>query len=223
MYGYTENTSYISKGSLNEKLIHVTVMVSNASEVTAIIDNSLVFLTLEELKSHNMDTQAHQDIRENINVIKEIISNIDISWEGINGKPTTFPPASHTHDELYYTEREMDTKLNGIDSTINTQAGSINNNITASKNEIISAISSGPKSPIKSIQRFFGNAGSVASSGSYYVTMNHVDTSKAFINVISDCPLYIYISSSTSVRLQNIQSSTSYTGVRYNFEVIEFY
>ena len=42
MYGYTENTSYISKDSLNEKLIHVTVMVSNAVQITATINDSLV-------------------------------------------------------------------------------------------------------------------------------------------------------------------------------------
>ncbi len=107
MYGYTENTSYISKDSLNEKLIHVTVMVSSASEVTAVIDNSLVYLTLEELKSHNMDIKAHEDIRKNIELIKETISNIDVSWEGITGKPVTFPPASHQHDERYYTTAQV--------------------------------------------------------------------------------------------------------------------
>lgn len=103
MYGYTENTSYISKGSLNEKLIHVTVMVSNASEVTAVIDDSLVYLTLDALNEHDIDELAHRDIREKVNTLENQLGDIDVSWEGINGKPTTFPPTNHNHDERYYT------------------------------------------------------------------------------------------------------------------------
>ena len=32
-------------------------------------------------------------------------------WTGITGKPSTYPPDSHDHDDLYYTETEVDTKL----------------------------------------------------------------------------------------------------------------
>lgn len=34
-------------------------------------------------------------------------------WDGITGKPGTFTPSTHNHDDRYYTESEMDTKLNG--------------------------------------------------------------------------------------------------------------
>lgn len=34
-----------------------------------------------------------------------------VPWSGVTGKPTSFTPASHTHDDRYYTESEMDTKL----------------------------------------------------------------------------------------------------------------
>lgn len=33
------------------------------------------------------------------------------TWNEVSGKPTTFPPSTHNHDERYYTETEMDTKL----------------------------------------------------------------------------------------------------------------
>lgn len=33
-------------------------------------------------------------------------------WASITGKPSTFPPETHTHDDRYYTESEMDGKLN---------------------------------------------------------------------------------------------------------------
>ena len=35
------------------------------------------------------------------------------SWDSVTGKPTTFAPSSHNHDDRYYTESEMDTKLSG--------------------------------------------------------------------------------------------------------------
>ena len=38
-------------------------------------------------------------------------------WSGITGKPTTYPPSTHTHDDRYYTESEIDNKLNGKANT----------------------------------------------------------------------------------------------------------
>ncbi len=84
MYGYTENTSYISKDSLNEKLIHVTVMVSNAAEITATIDDSLVYLTAESLTEHNIDSYAHEDIREKIILLTDQLNNMEVKVENIN-------------------------------------------------------------------------------------------------------------------------------------------
>ena len=38
------------------------------------------------------------------------------AWDtDISGKPSTFPPSSHNHDERYYTESEVDTKLSARD------------------------------------------------------------------------------------------------------------
>lgn len=36
-----------------------------------------------------------------------------VSWGNVSGKPSTFPPTSHTHDERYYTEAETNNLLNG--------------------------------------------------------------------------------------------------------------
>ena len=84
MYGYTENTSYISRDSLNEKLIHVTVMVSNAAQITATIDDSLVYLTAESLIEHNIDSYSHEDIREKIIMLTEQLVNMEVKVENIN-------------------------------------------------------------------------------------------------------------------------------------------
>lgn len=40
-----------------------------------------------------------------------IISNI--TWGNVTGKPSTYPPEGHTHDDRYYTESEVDSKLSG--------------------------------------------------------------------------------------------------------------
>jgi hypothetical protein len=34
-----------------------------------------------------------------------------VAWGNVSGKPTTFSPSAHTHDDRYYTESEVDTKL----------------------------------------------------------------------------------------------------------------
>ena len=46
-----------------------------------------------------------------------IISNI--TWGNVTGKPTTFPPENHSHDDRYFTETEINTKLAGkADKTV---------------------------------------------------------------------------------------------------------
>lgn len=40
-----------------------------------------------------------------------------VPWSGISGKPATFPATTHTHDDRYYTEAEINTKLVGKAST----------------------------------------------------------------------------------------------------------
>lgn len=42
------------------------------------------------------------------------------TWDNLSGKPSTFPPSTHNHDDRYYTENEMDTKLSGKSNTNHT-------------------------------------------------------------------------------------------------------
>lgn len=39
-------------------------------------------------------------------------SNFSGSYDNLTNKPTTFPPSEHNHDDRYYTESEIDEKLN---------------------------------------------------------------------------------------------------------------
>lgn len=64
-----------------------------------------------------------------------------LAWGDITGKPSTFTPATHTHDDRYYTETEMNAKLDTKANTSHSHnyagstspGGSANSAVTASK------------------------------------------------------------------------------------------
>lgn len=61
-----------------------------------------------------------------------------VPWSGVTGKPSTFAPSAHTHDDRYYTESEINSKLDGKSNTGHTHSqyltshqdisGKVNNN-----------------------------------------------------------------------------------------------
>ena len=44
-------------------------------------------------------------------------SATSVPWSGVTGKPSTFAPSAHTHDDRYYTESEINSKLDGKSNT----------------------------------------------------------------------------------------------------------
>ncbi len=48
------------------------------------------------------------------------------AWGAITGKPSTFTPSSHTHDDRYYTESEVNTRINNVKIKRKTVTKSIN-------------------------------------------------------------------------------------------------
>lgn len=37
-----------------------------------------------------------------------------VAWGNVSGKPGTYPPSGHNHDDRYYTETEINTKINNL-------------------------------------------------------------------------------------------------------------
>lgn len=47
-----------------------------------------------------------------------------VPWSGVSGKPSTFTPSAHTHDDRYYTESEINSKLSGKANSSHTHSKS---------------------------------------------------------------------------------------------------
>lgn len=69
----------------------------------------------EGLYKVTVDALGH--VTKAVGVTKADITGLGIpgqdthDWASITGKPTSYPPSGHTHDDRYYTESEMDAKL----------------------------------------------------------------------------------------------------------------
>ena len=52
-----------------------------------------------------------------INISGNAASASSVAWGNVSGKPSTYTPSSHTHDDRYYTESEINSKLSGKSDT----------------------------------------------------------------------------------------------------------
>ena len=43
-----------------------------------------------------------------------------VPWSGVTGKPSSFTPSSHNHDDRYFTEAEINSKITAINKRIPT-------------------------------------------------------------------------------------------------------
>lgn len=67
------------------------------------------------------------------------------TWGGITGKPTSFPPINHNHNDLYYTETEINNLLNGKQNVSDTGLNTTVKTIVGAINELKAKIDASPK------------------------------------------------------------------------------
>lgn len=63
----------------------------------------------------------------------------NLTWGEITGKPSTFTPSSHIHDDRYYTESEMNSKLNGKANSNHTHSQYYDSGISRTANMVLAA------------------------------------------------------------------------------------
>lgn len=187
------------------------------------------------LSSHNSSQQAHPFLAEQIKIcdgkieeVKQELANIDVSWEGITSKPTTFPPSGHSHSYSELTGKPTSfppsshvhtiSDVTGLQGALDGKAPTHTHpyapashthtiaNVTGLQGEIDSlkqSVSSGKNAIASAI-----TAKGVAASGS--------DTHATLANKIGQIPSVKLVSTTT------IQSVASWSGSRTNFNGITF-
>lgn len=201
MYSYTDKTSYISKDALNEKLIQVTVMVSNVAEVTALVDDSLIYLTADSLVEHNMDSNSHEDIREQVVLLKEDMNEMGVQITNLS------------------------SQTSGLNGAITSQTETLKECVTTAKNEVLTSISNIPTGSVKKVSFYKGKISRIDPDRAFSVVISSVDLAKSSLNLIN-CSAELavpYLGESNVVIFSNMSANTIYTNIVYGFEVIEYY
>lgn len=64
-----------------EKFVAIEAIIGNANNVSATINQSLVYATIEDIETHNSDSKAHPELSQQIKNLESQIQNIDVSGD----------------------------------------------------------------------------------------------------------------------------------------------
>lgn len=119
----TSSSSVTGIKGVNEDSFHRGNVVLTAKDVGAVstggdtAENTTAFTAAsarENLKSGESHATLFGKIAKWFADLKEVAFTGKIPWSDVTGKPSTYAPSSHTHDERYYTESEVDSIYSGI-------------------------------------------------------------------------------------------------------------
>lgn len=88
--------------------------VSTGGDTASNIVSFTASTARENLKSGESHATLFGKIVKWFSDLKEVAFTGKIPWSDVTGKPSTYAPSSHTHDERYYTESEVNSIYSGI-------------------------------------------------------------------------------------------------------------
>ena len=119
----TSSSSVTGIKGVNEDSFRRGNVVLTAKDVGAVstggdtAENTTAFTAStarENLKSGESHATLFGKIVKWFSDLKEVAFTGKIPWSDVTGKPSTYAPSSHTHDERYYTESEVNSIYSGI-------------------------------------------------------------------------------------------------------------
>lgn len=144
-----------------------------------------------------------------------------VAWANVSGKPTTFAPSAHTHNDLYYQKSEVDGKLSGKAASSHKHGAADISSVNASAITGVIAAANLPSFVDDVLEGYYGSDGVFyqhhdASTGKYSDAYTG-ETGKIYVN-INDNKTYRWSGSAYVVISETIAlgetSSTAYRGDR---------
>ncbi|KDE73927.1 hypothetical protein FUSO7_05515 [Fusobacterium necrophorum BFTR-2] len=116
----TENDSnklFTAKGALD--LFNKLTSLISEKEPKILKKNGF---NLSKSDADDLDSSTTLATSRAVKKVKDALNKINLSWNNISGKPNTFPPSSHTHDDRY---EYRFSKNNAFNKNFGTSAGTV--------------------------------------------------------------------------------------------------
>lgn len=173
--------------------------------------------TKEEVGLGNVDNTA--DSAKSVKYATSAGSAGAVAWANVSGKPDTFAPSAHNHNDLYYTEAEVDSKLSGKAAASHKHGAADITSVNASAINGVIAAANLP-SFVDDVIEGYLNGGKFykeKKTDGTYATEITAETGKIYVN-LNDSKTYRWSGSAYVVISETIAlgetSSTAYRGDR---------
>mgnify|MGYP004688209751 FL=1 len=110
----TQSAAGLMSPKDKEKLDNLSNAITIGGDTASNIVSFTASTARENLKSGESHATLFGKIVKWFSDLKEVAFTGKIPWSDVTGKPSTYAPSSHTHDERYYTESEVDSIYSGI-------------------------------------------------------------------------------------------------------------
>ena len=173
--------------------------------------------TKSEIGLGNVDNTA--DSAKSVKYATSAGSADAVAWANVSGKPATFAPSAHNHNDLYYTEAEVDSKLSGKAAASHKHGAA---DITSVNASAISGVIASANLPsfVDDVVEGYLNGGKFykeKKTDGTYATEITAESGKIYIN-LNDSKTYRWSGSAYVVISETIAlgetSSTAYRGDR---------